>query len=478
MVSCDRLAVVNEFADAELGDARRTKRLMAIARSLAEDPSLSFPVAAGSDGVLEGTYRFLGNTAVSPECVLGGHFQRTVERAAAFETVIAVHDTSNFEFSGEVTREGLGHLRGTGQGFLGHLSLLLSPEQNRRPLGVLSLVTVFRGAPARRKRTARELREDPHRESKRWREGVENVEARLNGCTSAIHVMDREGDAYELLAGLITAGRRFVIRAAHDRTLSRRENASGRGKLSRVLSNAQPLVERVVPLSRRRKQRSLSAQKIHPPRTGRLARLALSGETVELQRSCHLSPHLPATITLNVVHVREIETHGDHEPVEWILFTNEPVSTAEQLERVVDFYRARWAIEEYFKALKTGCAYEKRQLESKHTLLNALAVFIPLAWQLLVLRTIARAEESVPASDVLAESQIQVLVATSRKALPSNPTAHDALLAIAALGGHLKSNGAPGWQVLWRGFQKLRLFELGWLACVRTQAKSAGKCDR
>lgn len=66
-------------------------------------------------------------------------------------------------------------------------------------------------------------------------------------------------------------------------------------------------------------------------------------------------------------------------------------------ERVVDIYRMRWLIEEYFKALKTGCAIEKRQLESKHALVNALAVLIPIAWRLLRLRALARENASAPA---------------------------------------------------------------------------------
>jgi IS4 transposase len=47
-----------------------------------------------------------------------------------------------------------------------------------------------------------------------------------------------------------------------------------------------------------------------------------------------------------------------------MLYTSEPIDTAEQLLTIVDQYRSRWVIEEFFKALKTGCAFEKRQLES------------------------------------------------------------------------------------------------------------------
>ena len=49
-------------------------------------------------------------------------------------------------------------------------------------------------------------------------------------------------------------------------------------------------------------------------------------------------------------------------------------------------------------------------------------------------------------------------------------TVIDALYAIAALGGHLKRNGPPGWQTLHRGYQDLIMLELGWRAAVATNA--------
>ena len=66
-------------------------------------------------------------------------------------------------------------------------------------------------------------------------------------------------------------------------------------------------------------------------------------------------------------------------------------------------------IEEFFKALKTGCAFEKRQIESLHTLENALAIFVPIAWILLRLRSIARDYPDLPATFVLEPVEVTVL---------------------------------------------------------------------
>ena len=71
---------------------------------------------------------------------------------------------------------------------------------------------------------------------------------------------------------------------------------------------------------------------------------------------------------------------------------------------------------------------------------------------------------SAPATAALTSQQLEVLRAVARTPLPKRATARDAMLAIAALGGHLKSNGDPGWLVLGRGMHDLLLLELGWRA--------------
>jgi hypothetical protein len=168
------------------------------------------------------------------------------------------------------------------------------------------------------------------------------------------------------------------------------------------------------------------------------------------------------SLSVNIVSVREVKAPRHEEPVAWLLITTEPVDDERQILKVVDCYRGRWRIEEFFKALKTGCAFEKHQLDSKQTLLNALALFVPVAWHLLRLRTAARSTETSAARTVLDDEQLIVLRRASRSPLPKTLSARDALLAIAGLGGHLPSNGEPGWQVLGRGYQDLLMMVAGY----------------
>lgn len=129
---------------------------------------------------------------------------------------------------------------------------------------------------------------------------------------------------------------------------------------------------------------------------------------------------------------------------------------------MIDIYRARWTIEEYFKALKTGCAYEKRQLESQKTLTNLLGILVPIAWMLLHLRAKERNYPLAPATEVFSKTQIAILKIKTKLGKVDEPTVQDAYKAVAGLGGHLSQNGPPGWQILWRGMRKLLNLQEGW----------------
>ncbi len=451
-----------EVADADLGDERLDRRLGKLIDRIAQRPGDSFPKIM-DDAELEAAYRFFGNERVTPEAILEPHFQATARRALEHERVVVIHDTTEFEFSGEVQREGLGRLLRPGQGFFGHFALATSADGNRLPLGLLGLMTVFRldEPTPRRQRDSGTSRG----ESARWRELAAVAEDRLQGATQAIHVMDREGDSYAILSEFADEGRSFVIRSRHDRRLLDRQR-----KLWDEARNAETIVEREVDLSPRPVIPGPKGKR-HPSRRARTARLALAGITVDLPRPP--TPEARDTqkaLTVGVVLVREVDPPASETPVEWILLTDQPLESAADLEFVVDCYRARWLIEEFFKALKTGCQYEKRQLESSHSLLNALAVLAPVAWRLLLLRYLSRHVPDAPAREALTPTQLDVLRAVSIKKLPRNATVRDALLAVAKLGGHLTNNGDPGWIVLGRGFHDLLMMELAWRAARSDQS--------
>ena len=268
--------------------------------------------------------------------------------------------------------------------------------------------------------------------------------------------MDQEADDYSVFSALCARSLSFVIRGEPRRLTAEKI-------MSRELLATQPAtLFREVQISSRSKSQATDQ---HSKRKKRLAKLSVRACVVTLNKTVHGREAEFDNLSLGAVHVFEESPPDGEDPVEWMLFTTEPVETLAQIEAVIDHYRARWVIEEYFKALKTGCAFEKRQLCSYKGLVRALALFIPMAWTLLALRSLGRETMPRPAVEIFSNDQLRLLRAIlekRRRMLPVNPTVRDAMLGIAALGGHIKNNGDPGWLVIGRGMRRFYELQEGW----------------
>jgi len=476
-----------ELSGVALGDKRLDERAVLVASAIARRPAASLPEAMRGDAALEATYRLLGNEQVQPAGLLAPHQRRTVERGkramASGLPLIAAHDTTEATFGGAYRRQGLGLLPNGTQGFFGHISLLVAREgEIRDPLGVLGVRTYVRKT-RKGKRGGHVIAREKDSEGQRWLAGMQAADELL-GPGAIVHVADREADAFWLMAELSKCGARFVIRNKHDRRtideegevqLLRDEARSERTiRLTRSVQIAARHPGEKHKTSRRGAAalkgasyvRTPAAKQTHPARRERLAELHVAAGHYALKRPKTESTELPATLSVNVVRVFEPKPPVDQEPVEWFLLTNEPIEDDEQIAAVIDAYRTRWLIEEFFKALKTGCNYEKSQLETLDGLVKLLCLFCPIAWRMLRMRTLSRMRAETPATELLTQAQI-FLLRQEYPALKKNLTAQDALWAVAALGGHIKNNGPPGWLVIGRGFHELLGREVGFFHALR-----------
>ena len=457
--------VASEFSDVSLGDVRLDHRLARLVELMASAPGDSFPDQMDDDANLEALYRFLSNSKVTSEALLAGHVRETHDRMRGRSLVRVLHDTSLFRFDGD--REGLGILLQGQKGFLGHFALAVADGEAREPLGVLGVRTFIHAAVEARRAQPRkerllEMRSTPReeKESSRWEKLAMDVSSALPKGVRAIHVMDQEADDFALLGELDAAGLAFVVRGDCDRLVSRRK--ADKMMARDALGDQAATLFRNVRITARTKKQATARS--HPERREREAQLSVKWGRVTLQRPQYAQSDLDE-LSLYAVHVFEATPPAGESPVEWMLFTSEPVETLEQATAIVDHYRARWVIEEYFKALKTGCSFEKRQLMSFDGLVRALALFVPMAWKLLVLRNLGRTPGPTPASFVFDREQLLLLRALLEKRryeFAAKPTVRDAMLGIARLGGHIKNNGDPGWQVLGRGLVKFSDNEVGW----------------
>jgi len=453
-IDVEALAV--EVANSNFGDERLNKRLKSLVSVLAAAPDVSLPRSFDSAG-LEGAYRFWSNPRVTQDDILGPHVEATRARCDAESEFLVVHDTTDFSYRFEGSREGLGRAQLTNekskQMFFAHFSLAVAADGTRRPLGVVALKTWARG-------TSRS-----GTEHLRWETQARLTAERLKNNEKAIHVMDREADDYEMLVALTQGHHRFIVRCQYNRWLDEEPETKVRDVFAGLVS----VVARTIEITLRKPHRVKARAKGYPARAPRMATLNVSAARVALKKPETKRKHptptvLPPSLTVNMVRVWEPNPPAGEEPVEWILYTTDPIDTAEQQLAVVDHYRARWIIEEYNKAIKTGCNFERRQLQDYESLVNLLATLAPIAYRLLLIRNEARRDPEAPGLSVVSADHLDVLRAKGRLRLSESPTTREVYLAIAALGGHIKYAGDPGWLTLSRGFEKLETLTEGWLA--------------
>ena len=177
-----------------------------------------------------------------------------------------------------------------------------------------------------------------------------------------------------------------------------------------------------------------------------------------------LREHRPAEpLRLWVVELRETQPPAGATPLRWVLYTMEPVTTIAAANTTIEWYERRPTIEDYHKALKTGCGVERRYYETAERLERVTGLLSVVAVRLLQLKTAARETPDHPAVEVAPAQWVELVQIVRKKPVNPKLTIREFLRAIAGLGGHLgrKGDGEPGWITLWRGFEKLMLLARG-----------------
>ena len=450
-----RLWAQHEFRHARLGHAARHKRLVQCAAILYADAASSIPRACESWAEAKGLYRFCDNPQVTHDQLLHGHIEATVDRVAGCAAILVAADTTHFSFGGRDDSDlGPVDTTGTSRGFMCH-SALAFDAVTRRPLGLLAQKVWVRQKAPHRKTDSRRRRQRP-RESQKWADVATQADQHLARLGVAkpcvIELFDAEGDHFETIEQLNSLGHDFVIRACRDRLLDTpdvvdEEDDPERKHLSEAAMTA-PVLGRfstTIPPRRMRPARDVQfevrATKVllRPPSSRNR-----EGESIEV----------------GLTYAYELKPPETGPRICLLLLTRQGVTTLEEGRVAVQQYLARWLIEEFHKAVKTGCSFEKRELQTSARLMNLLALTCPVAVQMLTLKHTVREEPKALASTVLNEDQLHAL-RTLRPKMRAQPSLYEALREIAGLGGFLgrKHDGEPGWQRLWLGFRDLLLAE-------------------
>src|SRR6266571_3746708 len=357
---------VTEFADAELGDLRRTQRLVQLAHVLAQRPGAALPEACGSGAMLKAAYRFFTNDDIAPDDMLQSHIEATYSRLYAVPLVLAVQDTTEANWTNLRATTGLGPLGCTAcQGLLVHTTLAITPD--RVPLGLLAQQVWARdpddiGNRARRKRLP-----ISQKASQKWLHSLDAVSTARDCCptTRLVSVGDREADVYDVLAAPRPAGVELLIRASWNRGV----NAPQRSVWDTVA--AQPVAAQLC---------------LHVPRRGtqpaREATLALRFCPLILRPPQHRKAEGFPAVTLWAVQVCEVEPPAVGQSIEWILLTPVAVKTVGDVIEGVQRFSCRRGIEVWHRILKSGCHLEARQFQKAERLRRALALYSVLAWRI------------------------------------------------------------------------------------------------
>jgi hypothetical protein len=320
---------VTEFADADLGDLRRTQRLVQLAHALAQRPGAALPEACGSGAMLKAAYRFFTNDDIAPDDMVQSHIEATYRRLHAVPLVLAVQETTEAHWTNVRVVEGVGPLGHPAcHGLLVHTTLAITPD--RVPLGLLAQQVWARDPDDIGKRARRKQLPISQKESHKWLHSLEAVSTARDGCptTRLVSVGDREADVYDVLAAERPVGVDLLIRASWDRCVS----APQRHIWATV--EAQPIVTALVVQVPRR-----------GPQPAREATLVLRYGPVTLcPPRRRKAEGLPA-VARWAVHGCEVHAPAEVEPLAWLLLTTVTVDTVEDAIERVQWYSCRWGIE-------------------------------------------------------------------------------------------------------------------------------------
>jgi hypothetical protein len=225
-------------------------------------------------------------------------------------------------------------------------------------LGLVSMQVWNRGraelAPRRKRATAA-------KESQRWIESTQRAGEVLAAAAGITVVSDRESDFYELFVQR-PPNVELVVRACQNRRIEGPEETSD------LLFN---FID-----TRCEQGRFVMTIPAAPGRRARKAEFAVRFAPVAVRRPLNgADPALPEKVSLTLVDVREVSVPEDGSaPVHWRLLTTHAVATLDDARRVIGFYRTRWMIEEFFRALKTaGFDIEQADIGDPQAMINFVA---------------------------------------------------------------------------------------------------------
>ncbi len=337
------------------------------------------------------------------ESLLEPHTEATLARMAAEPLVLLPQDTTSLNYTGLRKTKGLGHINHEGSRGL-FLHSLLAYRPDGIPLGVLDAQAWGRPEERSKDPRTRNAKSIDEKESVRWLDALTVAASAARRLPRTQHVVmtDREGDLYELHDAVQVGPPNLhcVIRAQHDRNLADHEKLWG-------FMEAQPI----------RLRRNLKVPRCRG-HAARGAEVAIRWAQVTIQAPAVGPKKGWPALSLWGIWVYEDTPPRGVKQLEWMLLTDLPINTADEAWEKVLWYRLRWGIEEWHRALKSGCAVEQREFKTDENLKRVLTFDLIMAWRILALIKLGRALPNVPADLLYTAEELEVLLRAVKKNLP------------------------------------------------------------
>ena len=470
---CPETLAFTAFGQADLGHARRTKRLVQLGAAVMSTPDQPLPNQCKNAADRKAAYRLLSNDEVDPHAIQLPYRKATLAECAAYPVVLSVQDTTEIDLTTRKAMKGRGKLgRGSTEGLLQHSAIAVVPADDDQPIdapatpiGILHQQWDQRGEPPKGE-TTRELQQR-RTNADVWQETTEAIAELGSAQTRLIHVGDRHSDIFRFMQCCLDVDHGYIARARYDRDV-----LDDQGQ---VIDKLWPMLE----LQQASKPRKVT---VHQQRTPKGEVRCAAREAKLVVRYARVTIPTPANdirtqdaspIECYAVLVREMDPPEGAEPLEWVLFTSEPVTCEAQAWQIVRYYRHRWVIEEWHRVLKEGCALEEGQFDDAMDIQRLAAIKAVAAMHLLQLRDLAeRVGDNPQALQKVMPWEWIVAVAMLAKVAASDLTPAQFQLTVAKRGGYLnrKHDRRPGWKVLWRGWNEIQLLVEG----MQMSEKSCG----
>lgn len=463
------MTAISVVFDHKLGDARLEKRANRILHQMIKSGSGVPNRLNTHHRERMGMSRFLNNNRLSMDALVNSITQSWYTEEYADRDLYVIQDTTDYNAIGHKGRisesdEDLGPLwkDDTNQefGFFLHPGLVLDGDSGF-PLGYTHL-HIWNRCVDQPNRHERNYKRQPieQKSSYRWLESIDYSTQVLKGHRGkVVHVMDREGDIYELFAKPMPPNHHLVIRTSKQRVIY--DESDSKHLLWQYLEEQATkglVIEVAIPRQKKRKARK--------------AKMALSYGRVEIARpKDRTKAQGPDRIPLYFVQLKELEhsVPDGEAPVHWTIWTDMVIENEHQALKIVDIYQNRWNIEELFSLLKTkGLECESAQVESgiamKRLVIMAMQAALHLL-QLLKDRDHVYQEKATLLIDTQDLTFVELLIPIyeGQTQKQKNPHPPESLARLAWLIGRMggysgyKSQSPPGPKTMrwgWRRFQE------------------------